>query len=467
MAENKFLISKKEKQYLALILLLSFIIKVILAFVINVELRSDSMVYDALAKSIVEKGEYSFEGKPTALLISGYPIFLAGIYKVFGYEQTAVKLVQALLETGTVFFFFLICLLIFREKQNAPGGKSKLQTKHIEPGVKYALTGTALFAFFPSNILYSQTVLTEPLFGFLAMALFYLCVKDNFPDNIFWIGIIWGLAIMVRSSFALSVLLIPLYLFIYRQKLLEGYKNKRLRKAIQYSIIFGAGIFLMLAPWLIRNKVTMGTFTLATQGGFTFWSGSNPDATGTWYHKIEDTNPLFNEQDEAKRDREFYKLGFDYALHNPHKFLITGVKKLGYLFSSERMALLYFTEGDGKEKTSTEVYRSINPFYTGLVNLPYMAVMLMGTWGLLMLRRYRFIIYGFVISWMATIFLFVALSRYHYVLIPFFIIGTVQLMYLGKRGFRNMTLTEKIIAAGFSLFLLGVWASEFYLLLTK
>ncbi|HLT23800.1 MAG TPA: hypothetical protein VK004_01625, partial [Ignavibacteria bacterium] len=149
-------LTNKERNYLFLILASSFIIKLILAFTIDVELRSDSMVYDTLAKNIVQLGEYSFEGSPTALLISGYPIFLSGIYAVFGSEQVYVKIIQSILEIITCFLFFLAAREFFDNK--------------------YALVSLAVFAFFPSNILFSQTVLTEPLFGLLQMGLLYLCL---------------------------------------------------------------------------------------------------------------------------------------------------------------------------------------------------------------------------------------------------------------------------------------------------
>ena len=437
-------LSPKDKKYLILILLLSFLIKLILASTVEVELRSDSMVYDTLAKNIIELGEYSFEGKSTALLISGYPIFLSGIYSLFGYEQIYVKIIQSILEVFTCLFFFLISRRFF--------------------DTKYSLIPAAIFAFFPSNILFSQTVLTEPLFGLLASVILYMCVRNNITNNIFLLGLIWGLAIMVRTSFAFSVILLPIYLYTHRQKIFEGFKKNRMKRAIQFSFIFAFGLLLALSPWIIRNKITMDTFSLATQGGFTFWSGSNPDATGTWYHKIEESNPLFDEENEVKRDKEFYKLGIEYAVKNPHKFLITGVKKLGYLFSSERMIILYFMPDEGKARTSTEVYKSAGLPFIALVNLPYFVVMLLGTWGLLSLRKKTFFLYGFIITWMVTIFMFVALARYHYVLIPFFILGTVKFIMDGKKILKEMNLYRKLIAIAFSLFLFGIWVSEFYLL---
>ena len=423
---------------------MALLIRVVMSFVLSAELRSDSMVYDELAKSIAFHGEYLFEGKPTALLIAGYPLFLSAIYKFIGTEQIYVKLIQSLIDIGTCFIFFFILRKFFNEK--------------------FSLIGLSVFAFFPSNVLYAQTILTEPLFGFFAMLLLYLLLMDNPYKYSFFIGIVWGVAIFIRSSFAPSILLYPLYLFLNRRKVFEGFKTNRWKKAIQFSLIFLFGFSLVLSPWLTRNKIEFGSFTLATQGGFTFWSGSNPDATGTWYHMIEETHPLFNEQDEVKRDREFYKLGIDYALSNPHKFFITGIKKLGYLFSSERMILLYFTEDEGKARTSTEVYKSINPIYSAVVNLPYFAVMLGGLWGLLMFRRNNFYVIGFILMWMITIFMFVALSRYHYVLIPFFTIGLTNLLSHRKSLTQNLSKYKIILGVTGSLFLLGVWISEFYLM---
>lgn len=432
-------LTKKEKNYLFLILALAFIIKLVLTFTVQVELRSDSMVYDTLAKNIVEKGEYSYEGSPTALLIPGYPIFLSGIYYILGTDQVFVKIIQSLIEIFSCFLFFLISMKFFEKK--------------------YALISVAIFAFFPSNILFSQTILTEPLFCLLMITLLYLCICGKMPDNAFVTGLVWGAAIMVRTSFALSIVLLPLFFFMKREELFTG----KLTRVLKFSSLFIFGVIVVLAPWLFRNQLTMGAFTLATQGGFTFWSGSNHDATGSWYYKIEESDPLFNEKDEVKRDKEFYRRGIDYAVHNPHKWLILGVKKLGYLFSSERMIILYFMNDPGNGQTSTQLYRSANPFLIALINIPYFIIMLMGAWGLLAMRKRTFFIYGMTITWMITIFIFVALARYHYVLVPFFVLGTVNALYLGRRLLSEMTLTRKIIAAAFNLFLVGVWASEFYL----
>ena len=438
---NTTIENKSHTKILWSILSLSFLTKVLLAFLLPSEIRSDSYVYHSLAQSIINTFTYSFEGKLTGVIAPGYSIFLSGLYYVFGPEQFYVKIIQSILEIFTGYFFYRVCLNYFDNKKS--------------------LIALAVFAFFPSNILFSQTILTEPLFGFISILILFLVLKENFLRYVFLIGLLWGYAILIRSSFAPSILLLPLFLFFYKRKEIN------ISRFFKYSLLFFIGAFFVISPWLIRNKTVLNTYTIATQGGFTFWSGSNPDATGTWYHKIEETNPLFSIEDEAERDKQFFKLGIDYAMHNPHKFLITGVKKLGYLFSSERMIVLYFTKGDGKESTSTQVYRSVNPAILALINIPYFIVMSLGLWGLLMIRKKMFYIWGMIFSWLFTFFMFVALARYHYVMVPFFIIGTVYFVYHYKTDFRSIIKWKKALAVLFNLFLLGVWGAEFYLLYFK
>jgi len=438
-------LSSTHKKYFYLILLSALLIKIFFVFTLPAEIRSDSLDYHRIAVNIEKFGEYAFEsGKPTANFSCGYPLFLAGVYKVFGTEQAGIRLVNSFLEVITGLFFFLICLKFFDEK--------------------YSLIALVIYTFLPSNVLFTQTILTEPVFGMLAIVILYYCLSEEINNKIFFIGLIWGYAVLIRSSYSLSVFLMLIYIYKYRKQLFEGFKVKRTKRVIQYSLLFMLGLAVVIAPWLIRNKMVIGTFTIATQGGFTFWSGSNPDATGTWYYKIEESNPLFNITDEVARDKAFYKEGIEYAIHNPHKFIITGFKKIGYLFSSERLILLYFNSGDSGGKTSTDVYKSISPFWIALVNIPYFAIMMMGGWGLLAFKKKKFFLYGFIITWMITFFMFVALARYHYVLIPFFVLGTAKLLMDRKNLWYELSLSKKIFAIGFNLFLLGVWASEFYLM---
>ena len=433
-------LSSKEKNVLFAILFVSFLIKIIFAFTLHTELKSDSVTYNNLALSILS-GEYSIDGRPTAFVVCGYPFFLSSVYYLFGEGQFYVKIIQSLLEIVTGYLFFRISLRFFN--------------------AKFSLISLALFSFLPSNLLFSQTILTESLFGLLAMLVLYYSLGEYSKSRIFLTGMLFGFAILVRSSFLIAVLLIPIYFFYERKNIFTG---KQISGVAIYSLIFITGLFITLAPWMIRNKIVMNSFTLATQGGSVLWEGNNPEATGTWNPEAVNNNPLFENPDEVYREKEFYKTASSYIFNNPLKFLILGIKKIGYLFSSERMAVLYFMNSEPGQ-TSTQVYKSVNPLILMIVNIPYFFIMFFGTWGLLALNEKTFFIYGFILMWMTTVFIFVGLARYHYVLIPFFILGTVNFLIERKNFLKKISMPEKVIGFGFSMFLIGVWAAEFYLMI--
>lgn len=426
----------ESKRTLPAILALALAVRLLMVMLPAPELRSDSLTYDKLAASVLS-GSYSMNGKPTAFVVPGYPVFLAAVYSILGKSESAVRVAQSFVDVLTCLLFYFVCRKIFDRK--------------------HSVIALAVFAFFPSNMIFSQAVLTETLFGFFAMAVLNSLMRNDLPRGLLFTGLLFGIAILVRSSYSIAALTVPLYLFAERK---EIFRERGLFKPAFWTVAFFTVMMLVLSPWLARNKEVMGAVTLATQGGSTLWEGNNPKATGTWNKAMVDAEPLFNEPDEVKREKEFRSRALSFIAGNPAKFVELGIRKLAYLFSSERMALLYFSESPAG-MTSTQVYRSINPLLTALVNLPYFAVMLAGAWGLLMKFNYRFPVAGFVLAWMFTMFVFVALPRYHYVLIPFFVIGAVNLLAQGREGLMKLSFMKKMAGAAFTLFLLGVWTAEF------
>lgn len=432
----------KEKKILFLILAFSFLIKLILALCIQSPIRSDSYDYQTLGMGLLS-GEYSLDGRPTAYVGPGYPLFLSGIYFLFGEGQFYVKLIQSVLETGTCYFFYKVSRNFF--------------------DIPNSFLSLILFTFFPSNIIFSQAILSESLFGFFSILFLFLLLKEDLSERkflIFIAGIIFGYSVLIRTAFMTAIILIPLY-FIFNRKILFG--ERWMSKSVLCIFFFITGFVIVISPWSIRNKIEIGTFSPGTTAGVNFWAGSNPNSTGTYYNELASSLPL-DYHNEAERDAEYFKLGLKYALENPEKYIILGIKKLGYLFSSERMAIIYFYEPQPGE-TSTQVYKKSNLFLFVIVNLFYFTIMLSGTWGLLLLKKDRFYIYGFILCWVITIFLFVGLARYHYVLIPFFVIGAVNLITERKNIFSKLTLPKKLAGYGFCIFLISIWCTELYLLI--
>jgi len=94
----------REFVVLALICLLAFLIR--LAYVLTLQPRFfwfDGENYSRLATGLLEHGTYlNDRGHPTAYWPPGYPLFLAAIYRFFGVNIVAVRVVQCLIGAGTV-----------------------------------------------------------------------------------------------------------------------------------------------------------------------------------------------------------------------------------------------------------------------------------------------------------------------------------------------------------------------------
>src|ERR1044072_931220 len=90
----------------------ALLVLVALGFRLFVALRlpndepDDGRVYSQLARNILEQHVYSHESQapyaPSIIRLPGYPLFLAGVYAVFGHgNDTAVRVVQAVIDTLT------------------------------------------------------------------------------------------------------------------------------------------------------------------------------------------------------------------------------------------------------------------------------------------------------------------------------------------------------------------------------
>src|SRR6266478_8297175 len=121
----------------------------------------DSRVYAQLARNMLERHVYSHETAapydPSYIRLPGYPLFLAGVYSVFGHTNNgAVRIAQALIDTGTC---ALVALLAFYWQ---PDEKRKRVT---------AIAALALAAVCPFTTIYAVTILTEVPTTFLVLAM--------------------------------------------------------------------------------------------------------------------------------------------------------------------------------------------------------------------------------------------------------------------------------------------------------
>jgi len=225
----------------------------------------DGRLYAQMARNFLEQHVYSHDTQapfsPSLIRLPGYPLFLAGVYAVFGHtNNTAVRLAQAVIDTATC---GLIALLAF---QWEPDEKRKRRS---------AIAALVLAAVCPFSTIYVATILTEVPTMFFAVAMCLtatLAIKSNGSRRaiILWCltGILAACAVLFRPDSGLFALAIGLTLVVATLGHPAGVNLSGRREEILYrtarasylGATFSLAFCLLLVPWTIRNYRTFHVF---------------------------------------------------------------------------------------------------------------------------------------------------------------------------------------------------------------
>jgi len=251
------------------------------------ELIYDAHNYDVMVKQLLDKKILGYASEsPNAFTTPGFPIFLAIIYKIFGYADgspvMAVRVIQIILGTLTILFLHLLA-------------------KHISNWRVGLIT-----AFFASIYLVAiwvpTTILTETLYTFLFILYLYIqfiaISKKSYVLN-FAAGLTLAAAVLVRPLIAPLIVLPYIYYYLIN-------RDKTLLKQFLFN---AAGFVLLMMPWWIRNLVVLKKFVL-------FATQEDPLLRGTYPYGIGEENiPYTNQKQEAiKRIKEGFTNDFWFYL---------------------------------------------------------------------------------------------------------------------------------------------------------
>ena len=240
-------------------------------------LSSDAWAYDRWALEIIDNGLL----RHTAFYQSPfYPYFLAGFYKLFGHHPAGVLWLQAAADSGT-------CLLIMRAGELAFSGRAGLLA-----GLLCALYRPFIFgAAVPGKETFA--VFSTALFALLALR----AGGSGRGRDYLYCGLAAGWAALLRTN---ALLLLPAVLLWAWQK----NSLKRLLKTAALPLLLGAA--LPVLPATLHNYAAGGGFVPVTyNGGFTFFLGNNPAATGAGIYPAGfSSNPLLEESQPARLAEE-------------------------------------------------------------------------------------------------------------------------------------------------------------------
>lgn len=243
---------KKLCFFYVLLILLALSFRLFIALRLANDEPDDGRVYSQIARNVLEQHVYSHDSQPpyapSIIRLPGYPLFLAGVYKIFGPgNNTAVRLVQAVIDTATC---VLIAWVVFE------WAVDEERKRHA------ALIALGLAAVCPFTAIYVATILTEVFTNFLAVAT-VLAATFAFKATarnravVWWIvtGLLAGLAVLFRPDAGLFAAAIGFTLILSALPAL-----RRIREAILFAAVFSMAFCLVLVPWTIRNRRVFHVF---------------------------------------------------------------------------------------------------------------------------------------------------------------------------------------------------------------
>ena len=213
---------------------------------------SDTFFYSWVGAALSQGHGFTFLGRPSAHWPPGYPVLLAGVYKVFGADTRNALVANAVLGALTVPLVYLIGLRTF--------------------GRPAAVVAAAALALLPGQILIGDVALAETFYVFELVAFVALAiVLSRRPRSLVVLGVVAGLAALTRGEGLLFPLIVLGMWWAARGR----------RVALRDTAAVVAVMVLTIAPWTIRNAIVMHGFVpVATNASATLWSGHNDRADG-------------------------------------------------------------------------------------------------------------------------------------------------------------------------------------------
>jgi hypothetical protein len=278
----------------------------------------DAAAYAAIARNLDEGHGFTVGAaatQPSTDYSPGLPLFVAGIYKVTGgVHERLARLVLALIGALAPLFAYLLARRLAAALPRRSAQPLDVGSPESDKGLRVprravaaGLIAALVVAIYPATLEYTGMLMTEPLAAtLLAGAILGLLWAGDGPrpgadgepgaERSPWRWLVPGLTLgalaLVRPEYLAIGLLLAVLVFL-RQRLHLPWKQ-----ALVAGAIVALGIVVAVAPWTVRNAVTLHRFvTVSTGGGQVLYSGTylpsdgNPEDVGV--HVVEEHPELF------------------------------------------------------------------------------------------------------------------------------------------------------------------------------
>jgi 4-amino-4-deoxy-L-arabinose transferase-like glycosyltransferase len=251
-----------------------------------------------------------------------YPLLLAGVQAAFGRSHVPVVLLHSLLAALSVIALH------------------RLGRRLVPPAC--AVLAAGAFASYPYCVGNDPAYGDQPL---LTLATLLLLIAADAamraPSAARWalVGALGGACVLTRATWLPGVLGVAVLAAV------RGPGAWWRRVALGGWVL--VGLYLVGAPWLVRNAIVVGRLTWTTDRGRAFWIGNNDHTFDAYPRRSIDESEVAawlalpaderrrivaDRGDEVKQDARYLLLGLDHVAADPVAFLGRGVRKVAALY---------------------------------------------------------------------------------------------------------------------------------------
>lgn len=291
---------------------------------------SDFNDYRTLALGIVDHAQFGYP-EPTSFFLPVHPAFLA-IFAVFSRADVWLSMSTVLVSTASVLLIYLAATKVVGSERGA-------------------LVAAAVFALFPTFVLFSPVLATEHLFVALMLgAIVALTRLDSRPTvNAAIAGGLLGLAALTRGE---AVFYFPAaLLFIWAGRQLIDTR----RKTMATVLLLGAAA-IVVVPWYVRNAAVVDPDSgLSSSAGLNFYFAHNDSGN---YGAFSEGSPLLG-LPASEASALGWELGIAHIRQDPLNLVRdvwTGTERL---FASPDYAVFWTTREAGSRGDPNFYTRSV------------------------------------------------------------------------------------------------------------
>ncbi len=285
----------------------------------------DGRDYAILAKNLINHHVFSTDAvapfSPNSFRTFGYPFFAAAILYIF---QTfiAVSVVQIFLTAATAVLIYRMALTMMERR--------------------LALVPALLYGLGLNTITLSINLMSEALFIFLLVLSVYVLFFSGHPlskRRIFLGGLTLGAAIMVRPI----GLFLPLFYGLFYIAL---YHREGIKKILQSAVIFLAGCLMLILPWIVRNGLVTGTWSLTSVGMYDvlfynvryFLADREHVSPVVVEERLTKELNIDGAPEDLKNSKRVSEVAFSYLKKYPLQYAVYHVKKEAEVFAQSSLA---------------------------------------------------------------------------------------------------------------------------------